>query len=448
MPFISNIKDFAMRKGYTLLRKKGASCPECGEALDLPEQIPEGDDMLHCSGCNWSGGVFDLVTSADDWGNIQSQPVGSKIIKSETAEGLRWLMPASKRPNFLFFFALIWLGFISFFTFMVVFGSAESEEAGWAVGLFLVPFWAVGGGVAYWGLRMMLMESILLVNAEEVQLMQKLFGKVKLKKVLRSEVKQVERYTAYKQNDRPVYGVRIKTSGKEKIDFGSRLKDEEKRWLVSELSDVLEPKLEINKKSVGSEAAYGGAMKLVSYDELDEIQEKGLKLKRVGDKGFRIEREHQSGKWFLIGGLIGICVSVFLFSQAIDSFDLGDDFGFMELIDIVFSAVPLIIGLAFGALGLGSLWAAGHFIGLVEKFEFSPDELLVKKGKKGQLGKKVSYTKDTFHSSLKRNLGEVNNDSRYSVSLKGRSKRAAIVGFVKEELADSLVSWLDAWLGH
>jgi hypothetical protein len=443
------MKRKAMRSGYALLRKKGANCPECGKALHLPREMPEGDDVLQCTSCSWSGGMMDLIPSGNDWGELSSQPAGSKIVKSEIAEGVRWLMPASKRPNFLCFFALIWLGFISFMSFGALFGEVEGDEPTWILFLFFIPFWLVGIGVAYAGLRMMLMESILLVNAEEVQLMQKLFGKVKLKKLKRADVKRVERYTAYKQNERPVYGIRVVTDGKEKLAFGSRLKEDDKRWLLSELREVLMPKMETSRPVVSSAAGYGGAMQIASYDSLDEIVEKGLKLKRVGHDSFRLEREHKSGGWFLLGGLVGCVVSGFLFFSSYQSLDFIDEgFDFFDLLGALLSAVPFIMALVFGAMGIGAFFAAKHFMGLVERFEFSPDELLVKKGKRGHRGKETRYSKDTFHSVSSRNAGHVNNDPRYSVSLKGRNKRVSLVGFVKQDTADHLVSWLDVWLGH
>lgn len=394
--------------------------------------------------------MLDLTVRRDEWqSNLEVQPADSKIVKSETADSVSWLMPASKRPNFLCFFALMWLGIIGFMTSMIAFGGGESEDPIWMVGLFLIPFWAVGIGVAYWGLRMMLMESILLVNHEEVQLMQKLFGKVKLKKLNRSDVKRVERYTAYKQNERPVYGIRVVTNGKEKLAFGSRLKEDDKRWILSELKEVLEPKREVSRSTVSSAAGYGGAMQLKSYDDLSELQNKGLTLTRVGHDGFRIEREHKSGGWFLLGGLVGIGVSSFLFYTAYQSMDFVDEgFDIFDIFGMLLSAVPFLIGLAFCAMGVGSLFAARHFLGLVEKFEFSPDQLLVRKGKKSQLGEEARYEKDAFHSVTSRQSGHVNNDPRYSVSLKGRNKRVSIVGFVPQETADTLVNWIDAWLGH
>ncbi|MFC5050149.1 hypothetical protein ACFPK9_05960 [Rubritalea spongiae] len=443
------MKNIALSKGYEALRRKGANCPECGAVLHLPARVPAENDVIQCSACSWSGGPFDFISSDDDWGAVKQQPAGSKIVKSETADGVRWLMPAAKRLNFLCVFAFLWLSFISFFTAMVLFGEVEDDMSRWAVSLFLVPFWAVGLGVGYAGLRMMLLESILLVNSGEVQLMQKLFGKVKVKELSRAEVKRVERYTAYSQNDRPVYGLRIVTGGKEKLDFGSRLNEDEKRWLLSELKELLVSRKERKVANMSSASGYGGAMQLSSYADLQEIQEKGLELNRVGNSGFRIEREHLSGKWFMLGGLIAAAVSVFLFSRAMEMFDdMGRDFDFFELISLLFELVPFIIGLGFGVAALGAFAAARHFWGLIEQFEFSNDELVVKKGKRGHRMKETRYPKDVFHSGTSRESGSVNNEPRYSVSVKGRSKRVGIVSFVKRDTADQLLGWLDVWFGH
>ena len=450
MSVFSNMKRLAMRKGYALLRSKGANCPECGSSLDLPRELPEGDDLLHCSACSWSGGMMDLMASNDGWGEVREQPAGSKIVKSSMDGGTQWLMPASKKPNFLCFFALLWLGFVGFITFTLLFGTVEGEDPVWVFLLFLIPFWAVGLGVGYGGLRMMLMESILVVDQSEVRLMQRLFGKVKLKRLGREEVKCVERYTAYSQNERPVYGLRIATGGKEKIAFGSRLKEDEKRWLLSELREVLDLQSRRKSKvqSTAQAAEYGGAVSLISYEDLEEISEGGLEVKRVGYDGFRMKRKHQSGKWYLLGGVVGLVVSVFLFSEAFESLDLeSEDFGLLDLVSLLFDVMPFVIGLVFGAMAIGALFAARHFMGLVEYFEFSPQELVVRKAKQGQRGKVTRYAKDVFHSATRRNTGHVNNDPRYSVSLKGRNKRVMIVGYVPGDRADRLVEWLELWLG-
>ena len=118
---LAKLKRFGYERAYGVLKSRGASCPQCAASLNLPVALPKGAGILSCDSCAWSGDVMSLLRVPSDDPEQLEQPAGSKIVRKEEADGSTvWLMPASKTPNGLLVFGVIWTSMIGFMAFMVL----------------------------------------------------------------------------------------------------------------------------------------------------------------------------------------------------------------------------------------------------------------------------------------------------------------------------------------
>lgn len=440
------IKNIAMKGGYRLALSKGADCPECGKKLHLPARMPEGgmDAVISCHHCGWSdsfSGLFSL-SRGDHLGAKQSKPEETKILESVDGDRYTWLMPAKRRPNFMLFFSALWLLFIGFFTGVMVFGnptdSSTGEPLGWWVYLFLVPFWAVGLGLAYVGLRQAFTELILRVDGREVTLLRKFFGRVWGKSIARDDVGTVSLKEAYRQNESPVYHVFVDNKNGKDIKFGSGLNHDEKRWMLGQLKVVL-------GQAVATVAADGTVSSLAGM-ELDEYQGKGLEIKRVGRDGFRVKRRYGCGKWLITAGLFALVVAGVIFMKTVGEF--SDDSGgegvrwfLFNLFDYAGLIAVLVIVMVAAGVIAGGVWALGRVV----VSEFGPDALTVTTRWRHNR-KRQRYERSLFRKVRRSNSGHVNNDPRYRVVLIGTKKSVTVCGFENEEVSLLLKAWLEHWM--
>ncbi len=421
------VKRFSERKGYEHLRKKGTVCPECSSRLALPAEMP---DEFVCDACGWSGGMMDLMFYGAPANRVYEKPAKSKIIESKDDGSCSWLLPATKKINLMLVFATIWLVFIGVFTAIIVIAEFDSFLIKIPVLLFIFPFWLVGIAMGYFGLKSMLMESIVVVDRERVILLQKLFGKSKQTVLARELVTGVDTYEVYRRNNSSVPGVKVATAGKECLKFGSRLSRDEVFWLCAQLEQALD--LPVGRQPEPGEdvTATSGAS---DFSQLAEIKESNLTLERVGHDGFRIKRKYSCSVHLAMGGLFAVLGACFLVYLGMDSSSL------------ISNVVPFVFAMPIGLAAVVLFFAANYFSGRVKVYEFTSAELRFRESKRDQLGKEVCYQRDIFTKVELNRSGDMNNDPRYRVRLKGK-KHLDVVSFEKKEVAGQLADWLRLWL--
>lgn len=436
----AKIKDVAVAGGYHLMRSKGVNCPDCERKLDLPADMPEGgmDAVISCQHCGWSdsfSGLFSL-SRGDHLAPKHSKPAGCCILESVDGETHTWMIPAKKRFNFLLLFAAIWLLFVGVFTAAIAFGnptdSATGEPPdGWGY-LFLLPFWVAGLGVAYAGLRMSFTELILRVDGEKVTLLRKFFGKVWGKSIARDDVGTVSLKVAYRKNNSPVYHIYVENGNGKDIKFGSNLEQDEKRWMLGQLQDVLGK----------------GAVPLLAGGRLAEHESKGLEIVRVGHDSFRVKNKCLYGKRLIAGGLLALVVGGIIISQTMDWGSVDKDGGgvfryVFNLFDLVsLLAVLFVVITAVGAI----VWGI-RMHGRVVDYEFNPHSLTVTTRWR-QTQKKQRHEKNAFHKVKRTNSGSVNDAPRYRVVLVGKQNSVTVCSFEDNEASSLLVAWLEQWLAE
>lgn len=99
-------------------------------------------------------------------------PAGSKVSRVELGPGVvAWEVPPTGKSGGLLIFATMWLLLIGLFTAVAAvpaFGEVGSSK--WLLFLFLVPFWVVGIGMLYGGLRAKYAQHFIAVDADTVKM--------------------------------------------------------------------------------------------------------------------------------------------------------------------------------------------------------------------------------------------------------------------------------------
>ncbi|GEM_PF-4728524 len=439
---------FASEKGYQLLLKRGTPCPECGNPLNLPQSLPEAGfkSTIKCRHCSWMGSIGGLNRSSDDemssgegCQKVYPKPSDSQIREVIGIQKATWLIPAKKGVNFLMFFAAFWLSIVSFITFGMITGSVDMEGGGdlpvWAGGLFLIPFWLIGLGVGYLGLRMAYTELLIRVDQDAVILTRKFFNRMWDKTIPREQVGKVHLSVAYRQNESPVYQVEVDNNDGKHIKFGNSLSQDEKKWVLGGLRDFLEV------GSQGEESDFQGSGRMESV----EVGSKTLKVEKVGHVGFRVTRIYRAGPWFLgiglivvVGTLIGLCIQW-------QDFEHDASSGIGYFFDLIFTAVPFLMTLIGLLIGIGMM-AGGYWAqGRRKVFEFNKAGLTLTVQWRGDRNRK-KFSRDEFRQVSQKGSGHVNNEPRYKVSLIGDRQTLVICDYENEEVASAVHAWLLDWL--
>lgn len=428
-------KQFAVEKFYQLLLAKGVKCPSCREEIDLPRQIPEEglSASINCKKCSWYGRLDDI--GHDDRYLVEpltDQPKNSSVIKEVTDGGVSWIVPSTKKPNFLWFFAGFWLTV----SFIITTGFLFSPEIDIFGILFMIPFLGVGIGVLFAGLWMSYSKFSIHVENEKVTLKHVFFSWVREKSLAFEEVRAVKIYTSYSKNNRPVKAVKIESFDNKKTDlkFGSQMKDEDKSWLIHELSVACK----VQKVSYSSKK--GEAKKNTGYSD---IVTKKLTVESLGDSGFRVALKKSAGLPLLVVGLIAIGISGFLLLQGViqlKNLNTGEESN---------KVVPMLIGLGVSFVGFVLAGFGIKFLGLKFIYTFQDENLtLERKRFENDVSRKL-YHRDNFHDVMVKNSGSVNDDPRYSLVLSFRDKKIKplkLLSFSPREHVDGLEARIKCWL--
>lgn len=206
-------------------------CPSCKAEIPATDiNIAKG--IAHCKPCNEIVDVTSFQTGAEDIALVE-KPSWSRIESFVDTDDMGVIFPPLGFRGITLFFLLFttfwngisWVGFIS---------ALKAGELGGI--LFLIPFLAIGLITFGIFLYLLKVEVALLINRETVTLSRTIFGKSFTKVRSFSGLCRVERVECYRSNNRPVYGVGLEFTDEKPLKFGSNLKEEEKDWILSEVS--------------------------------------------------------------------------------------------------------------------------------------------------------------------------------------------------------------------
>ena len=181
----------------------------------------------------------------DDVVPAPTQPAGSVIELARFADGVTIRVPPAglwKGSHGLFFFSLLWNGFMLIFSPAMAAGvllDEKPEGEPWIIVPFLGIFWAVGIGMLLAAIQMGKREAALAVAGGTLMAMQiGLFGK-KQREWLLSDVASIGvEPTGMEVNGVPVRELRIYDTAGNKFGLLAGRKDEELEWLAHELREA------------------------------------------------------------------------------------------------------------------------------------------------------------------------------------------------------------------
>ena len=206
-------------------------CPNC--QVEIPaEDINIAKGIAHCKPCNELIDVSLLSMDVDDVALVE-KPEWSKVESFVAPDEMGLILPPLGLRGITWFFLLfttVWnLG-----SYAAIFGALESGDTGGT--LFMVPFIAVGAVTFGIFLYLLKAEVAILMDRQTVTLSRTIFGNSFTKVRSFEALRGVERVECYRSNDVPVYGIGLEFEGARDLKFGSTLKEEEKRWILSEIT--------------------------------------------------------------------------------------------------------------------------------------------------------------------------------------------------------------------
>nr|WP_290228321.1 serine/threonine-protein kinase [Trichocoleus desertorum] len=169
---------------------------------------------------------------------IDRQPAGSRIQLKRTAQQVTVDIPPQRflsRNLGLFGFALVWNGFIFFWT-----SSAIAMGAPIFFPLFSIPFWMAGLALLGNALAPITIQTYVEINRHRFRLQQQCLGwRYRPVEGNTEDLQAIEWFDSQLRiNDQPVYTCAL-IEGVRTHQFGSALTDTEQKWLAQELSNFL-----------------------------------------------------------------------------------------------------------------------------------------------------------------------------------------------------------------
>lgn len=401
-------------------------CPKCGQK---PAKAPvDADTLLRCEAC----GADSLPTEwkPDPTGTPAAHPdqipAGTRIRREGTGTGdCIWHIPASGKFGFFLFFGLFWTAITAAVSGAFLFSTPApgQDDKPWFLYPFFAIFWAIGLGMLYAALRNKYARHQITVTRDLVTLRREMFGRVKEKSLITSNVSSVAQVVFYQQNYQPVYGVEIR--GRDgKLRFGTTLREDEKAWLVADIK----------------RAVFGESRAVVaSSPEMISAQ-------RLSSFSFPLPPAPK-GHWIL--GVVFVLLGVSVIAMGLIN---GQDFpengkdgvdGLARVFSAMFSLfslIPIIVGLVFG--GVGVMMISSTWSGRGKEVRLEGDEIQValRTYQHGRVIKEQSFPRSSVSEVRATRSGHMNNKpmKRIDLIVDGKAKR--ITQWTESDVADVWVA--------
>lgn len=187
--------------------------------------------------------VVDLTTQGQPDPDRWEQPAGSRVDHQQLDDGCIFTIPAPgiwKGSKGLFFFSLLWCGFMVLFTGGVAGafagGNPPKDEAAWIFPLFIAGFWAIGIGMMVTAINMGRRQAAIAVtNGTMKSIVSGMFGTTRKEWSL-SELQTARMGTSGMEvNDVPVMQLHIVPRTGSKYGLLTGLDEPELEWIATHL---------------------------------------------------------------------------------------------------------------------------------------------------------------------------------------------------------------------
>jgi hypothetical protein len=392
-------------------------CPKCGQ---LPGKAPmDAETLLRCESCDSDALPSEWVSRPNEipTGRPDQIPAGTRIRREGTATGdCVWHIPASGKFGFFLVFGLFWTTVTAILTGAFLFGSNSkgSSPEPWFSYPFFAVFWAIGLGTLYVAIRNKYARHRITITRDLVTLRREMFGRIKEKSLVTSQVTSVAQIEFYQQNYQPVYGVEIR--GRDgKLRFGTTLEMAEKAWLVADI-----------KRAVFGESEATPAATSVAASSPETMAGQ-----RQSSFSFPLPPTPKShcvlGVIFILVGLGAIAMGVF---NGPDLPSRGKDG--MDWIAVVFNCVfglfsfiPIIVGLVFGGVGVSIVKSTWPGREREVRLEGDETQVALRTYQHGRVIKEQSFPRASVREVRATRSGDVNGKpvKRIDLIVDGKAKR-------------------------
>ncbi len=381
---------------------------------------------------------------------MNTKPSKSKIYSQSSDNGQTWNVPAKKGVGFLMIFGCFFAGLpllvMAVMIYAHLFGTVENST-NWAIlGLFLflsMPI-MIGGLFFFIGLKMRYTSYEISVNDGSVNLVKKFFKKETSENLESGEVHGVGLYSSFKTNGRSNYGLLVKARSEKDIKFSCGYNESELRWLASEMLAELAEQGGLPTEEELEKTYFSSSDGESTDDTENQFAKNGVTISFLdkantrsgsGSDQFLIEKNGPVvAKTMIYAGLFGM-----LFSSVFIWVGFWADDG-----DLIFGLAGIFIAtvsIVFFILGLSKLKTS-------EKFTFKADTI-IKEKLRGDVSKsKTVFQKSSFTKLKVASSGKSNNDTRYSVKLRGTggTKDLKLFNWVSQEVSEVVKLKVNAWL--
>jgi len=191
--------------------------------------------------------VVETSSLNENDGDVANQPIGSRVQVEDRVTGVRLIVPPAglwRGSKGLFSFALMWCGFMTVFTTLMI-TSGLKTEGGSAVNvlfpiLFVLGFWGIGIGLMAASINLGRRTATLEVGGGQLRIETKsLFGTKQWEwkredlTVIRADASSME------VNHRPVIQLQIHPRAGKKVGLLSGRNEDELRWMATRLRRAL-----------------------------------------------------------------------------------------------------------------------------------------------------------------------------------------------------------------
>jgi hypothetical protein len=410
-------------------------CPKCGQK---PAKAPaDMETLLRCGSCGfdalpaeWLPELTGVPTAHPD-----EIPAGTRITREGCApDECVWHIPASGKFGFFLFFGLFWTAITAAVSGAFLFGTPADGQNNkpWFLYPFFAVFWAIGIGMLYAALRNKYARHRITVTRDLVTLRREMFGRIKEKSLVTSQVGSVAQVEFYQQNYQPVYGVEIRGQDG-KLRFGTTLREEEKAWLVADIRRVV-----FGEGHAGTAAARPPEM---------------IAAQRQSSFSFPLPAGPK-GHWIM--GVVFVCIGLGVIAIGLHH---GPDIprpgkdgadGIARAFHAVFSLfslIPLVVGLVFS--GIGVLIVRSTWQGRLRELRLEGDEtqIALRTYQHGRVVKEQSFPRSSVSGVRATGTGHVNGKPMKRIDLIVDGKAERIKFWAEGEVADAWAQDVSRALG-
>jgi hypothetical protein len=187
--------------------------------------------------------VVEPSLKGEDDDDMPEQPAGSLIRVEEHTAGVKLIVPPAglwRGSKGLFFFALMWCGFMVVFTTVMVLPGTKKGGSIWLFILFLLGFWAIGLGMMAAAINLGRRTATMAAEGGRLRVETRgLFG-AKRQEWSRGEMAAIRADSSgMAVNDRPVIELQIHPVAGKKVGLLAGRDENELRWMATRLRQAL-----------------------------------------------------------------------------------------------------------------------------------------------------------------------------------------------------------------